>query len=71
MNMNDMLKNFSENDLKDINNFLNSAQGKNLVSNINKSQKEKILQQFMQLDPNTVKHKLNGLSKEDILKLLK
>lgn len=71
MNMNDMLKNFSENDLKDINNFLNSAQGKNLVSNINKSQKEKILQQFMQLDPNTVKHKLNGLLKEDILKLLK
>ncbi|MEE1350655.1 MAG: KilA-N domain-containing protein [Clostridia bacterium] len=71
MNMNDMLKNFSENDLKDINNFLNSAQGKNLVSNINKSQKEKILQQFMQLDPNTVKRKLNGLSKEDILKLLK
>ena len=69
--MNDMLKNFSENDLKDINNFLNSAQGKNLVSNINKSQKEKILQQFMQLDPNTVKRKLNGLSKEDILKLLK
>ena len=41
MNMNDMLKNFSENDLKDINNFLNSAQGKNLVSNKNKSQKEK------------------------------
>ena len=71
MNMNDMLKNFSENDLKDINNFLNSAQGKNLVSNINKSQKEKILQQIMQLDPNTVKRKLNGLSKEDILKLLK
>lgn len=71
MNMNDMLKNFSENDLKDINNFLNSAQGKNLVSNINKSQKEKILQQFMQLDPNAVKRKLNGLSKEDILKLLK
>ncbi len=71
MNMNDMLKNFSENDLRDINNFLNSAQGKNLVSNINKSQKEKILQQFMQLDPNTVKRKLNGLSKEDILKLLK
>ena len=71
MNMNDMVKNFSENDLKDINNFLNSAQGKNLVSNINKSQKEKILQQFMQLDPNTVKRKLNGLSKEDILKLLK
>ena len=71
MNMNDMVKNFSENDLKDINNFLNSAQGKNLVSNINKSQKEKILQQFMQLDPNAVKRKLNGLSKEDILKLLK
>ena len=62
MNMNDMVKNFSENDLKDINNFLNSAQGKNLVSNINKSQKEKILQQFMQLDPNAVKRKLNGWS---------
>lgn len=71
MNINDVLKNFNSNQLKDINDFLNSAQGKNIHQNLNSSQKEQILKQFMNLDPNTVKSKLNGLTKEDILRLLK
>ncbi len=71
MNINDVLKNFNSNDLQQINDFLNSAQGKNATSNLSGKDKENILKQFMQLDPNKVKSKLNGLSKEDILKLLK
>lgn len=71
MNMNDILKNFNENQLNEINKFLNSAQGKNISGNLNNNDKERLLRQFMSLDPNTVKKKLNGLSKDDILKLLK
>lgn len=71
MNINDVLKNFNSNQLKDINDFLNSAQGKNIHQNLAPSQKEQILKQFMNLDSNTVKSKLNGLTKEDILRLLK
>lgn len=71
MNINELLKNFNENELNQINNFLNSTQGKNMVSGLQNSQKEQLLKQFMQLDPNKIKSKLNGLSKEDILKLLK
>lgn len=71
MNINDVLKNFNSSDLQQINDFLNSAQGKNMAANLSGKDKENILKQFMQLDPNKVKSKLNGLSKEDILKLLK
>lgn len=71
MNINDILKNFNSNDMQQINDFLNSVQGKNVTSNPGGIDKENILRQFMQLDPDKVKSKLNGLSKEDILKLLK
>lgn len=71
MNINDILKNFSESELREVNDFLSSTQGKKFSSSISGSQKEQILKQFMQLDPNIVKKKLNGLSKDDILKLLK
>ena len=71
MNINDILKNFNSNDLQQINDFLNSQQGKNATANLSNKDKEKLLKQFMSLDPNKVKSKLNGLSKEDILKFLK
>lgn len=71
MNINEILKNFNSNDLQQINDFLNSQQGKNATANLSRSDKANLLKQFMSLDPNKVKSKLNGLSKEDILKLLK
>lgn len=71
MNINDVLKNFNENELRKVNDFLNSAQGKKTVSDISEKDKSDILNRFMNLDPQLVKNKLNGLSKEDILKLLK
>ncbi len=69
MNMNEIFKNLSPQDLKQINDFLSSNQGKN--TNLSSKDKQNILNQFMQLDPNKVKSKLNGISKEDILRLLK
>ena len=71
MNINDVLKNFNENELQQINQFINSSQGKGISNNLSQSQKEKLLKQFINLDPTKVKSKLNGLTKEDILKLLK
>lgn len=71
MNLNDFLKNFNSSDLQQINDFLNSSQGKNVTKNLDARAKQEILNQFMKLDSNQVKNKLNGLSKEDILKLLK
>lgn len=71
MNLNDFLKNFNPSDLQQINDFLNSSQGKNVTKNLDARAKQEILNQFMKLDSNQVKNKLNGLSKEDILKLLK
>lgn len=71
MNINDVLKNFNENELQQINQFINSSQGKGITNNLSQSQKEKLLKQFINLDPTKVKSKLNGLTKEDILKLLK
>ena len=71
MNMNELFKNLSSDDLQQINDFLNSSQGKNAAKNLSRKDKQNILNQFMQLDPNKVKNRLNGLTKEDILKLLK
>lgn len=71
MNINDVLKNFNENELQQINQFINSSQGKGITNNLSQSQKENLLRQFINLDPTKVKSKLNGLTKEDILKLLK
>lgn len=71
MDMNDIMKNFSSNQLRQINDFLNSAQGKNLQKNMNDTKKNELLNKFKQLDPNEVKNVLNGISKEAILKMLK
>lgn len=71
MNMNEIFKNLSPRDLQQINDFLNSSQGQNAARNLSNKDKQNILNQFMQLDPSKVKSKLNGLSKEDILKMLK
>ena len=71
MNINDVLKNFNQNELQEINRFINSAQGKELSDKLGNTDKEELLRQFMNLDPAKVKNKLNGLTKEDILKLLK
>ncbi len=71
MNLNDMLNNFNENQMKQINDFLKSEQGKNLANGLTQQKKDEIFRQFMSLDPEIIKSKLNGISKEDILRFLK
>lgn len=71
MNLNDMLNNFNENQMRQINDFLKSEQGKNLANGLTQQKKDEIFRQFMSLDPEIIKSKLNGISKEDILRFLK
>lgn len=71
MNLNDMLNNFNENQMKQINDFLKSEQGKNLANGLTQQKKDDLFRQFMSLDPEIIKSKLNGISKEDILRFLK
>ncbi len=71
MNLNDMLNNFNENQMKQINDFLKSEQGKNFANGLTPQKKDELFRQFMSLDPDVIKSKLNGISKEDILRFLK
>ncbi len=71
MNLNDILNNFNENQLKEINSFLNSQKGQDFRKNLSQTKKDELFQEFMKLDPEVVKSKLNGISKEDILRFLK
>ena len=71
MNLNDMLNNFNENQMKQVNDFLKSEQGKNLANGLTQQKKDELFRQFMSLDPEVIKSKLNGISKDDILRFLK
>ena len=71
MNLNDMLNNFNENQMKQVNDFLKSEQGKNLANGLTQQKKDELFRQFMSLDPDIIKSKLNGISKDDILRVLK
>ena len=62
-----MLKDFDENQLREINKFLNSADGRRLKSHINSTDKDKLLQEFSKLDPNEVKKRISGLSTADLI----
>lgn len=71
MNINDIIGNFNSTQLKQINDFLNSAQGKKFKQNISDANKAEAIKKFKQLSPDDVKNALNGISKEAILKMLK
>ncbi len=71
MNLNDILNNFNENQMKQINDFLKSEQGKNFANGLSQQKKDELFRQFMSLDSEIIKSKLNGISKEDILRFLK
>lgn len=71
MNINELLSSFNENQLKQINNFIGSVQGKKMSDNLSQSDKERLMSEFSKLDPATVRRKLNSLSGEDIINILK
>lgn len=69
-NMNDLLRSFNQNQLREINDFLNSSQGRKIKNRINSSNKNELLREFQKLDPQVVNSRLKSLSKQDILKII-
>ena len=70
-NIDGLLKNFNQNQLREINAFLNSASGRNVKNKLNGADKEKLLRELGKLDPNLVKRKMSSMSSEDIIKIMK
>lgn len=68
--MNDLLRSFNQNQLREINDFLNSSQGRKIKNKINSSNKNELLREFQKLDPQVVNNRLKSLSKQDILKII-
>lgn len=68
--MNDLLRSFNQNQLREINDFLNSSQGRKIKNRINSSNKNELLREFQKLDPQVVNSRLKSLSKQDILKII-
>lgn len=66
-----MLKNFNQNQLREINEFLNSSKGKNIKNNLTNSDKERLMREFNKLDANEVRKKIGSLSNEDIMKIIR
>lgn len=70
-NFSEILKNFNQNQIREINAFLNSAKGTKLKNSLSDADKARLLQQFSKLDPAAVKKAVNGLSTEDLMKIIK
>ena len=65
------LKNFNTQQLKEINDFLNSANGKNLASKISDMDKEKLMKEFSAINPEEIKKKSAGINAAEIINILK
>lgn len=65
-----ILKSFDQNQLREINNFLNSSKGKNLKSQLNDSEKAKLMREFEKLDSEEAKRRLRGMNTKDIMKII-
>lgn len=66
-----ILKDFDENQLREINKFLSSADGQRLKNQITASEKDRILREFSKLDPDEVRKKISGLSGNDLMNIMK
>ncbi|MDD6484817.1 MAG: hypothetical protein PUF72_09645 [Clostridiales bacterium] len=70
-NIENILKNFDQNQLRQINSFLSTAQGQRLKKKINSSDKQKLLREFSKLDEREVSSRLRGLSKDELMRIIK
>ena len=69
-NINNLLRNLNQNQLKEINDFLNTAQGRKLKSKINSSNKQELLRELSKLSPDVVNCKLKNISQQDLMRII-
>lgn len=65
-----LLSSFDENQIAEINNFLNSADGRRFKNNISDKDKNNILRQLDNMDTEKLRHAFSNISKDDIIRML-
>ncbi|MDY3031551.1 MAG: hypothetical protein SOS24_07320 [Clostridia bacterium] len=69
-NINSLLQNFSQNQLKEINDFLNSAKGRQFSQSLSSAEKDALLKKLSGIDPSYAQKKLKNLSSRDLAKII-
>ena len=67
----ELLKNFNDKQLNEINNFLNSAKGKQLKNNLSSSDKERLIREFSKLNPNLVQNAIKKMSADELSRIIR
>ncbi len=68
--MQDIIKSFDQNQLREINAFLNSAEGSRLKKQLNGGDKEKLMQEFSKLSTNDIKRAVSSMSGRDLKNII-
>lgn len=66
-----LLKDFDKNQLREINRFLQSADGERLKAQISNADKDRLIREFSRLDKAEVQKRVAGLKASDIRKIMK
>lgn len=66
----DVLRGFNQNQLREINSFLSSAQGERLKKKLGAADRDRLLDEFSKLDPDDVKRRLAQLSDRELRNII-
>lgn len=69
--LNDLLRSFNANQISEINNFLNSAKGRQLKSRLSSADKAALLDKFSHLNTNDAKRRIQSMSADEIINLIR
>ena len=66
-----LLRSFNSNQLQEINAFLNSAKGQQIKNRLTASDKERLMREFSKINTNDAKRKIQNMSADEIVRLIK
>ncbi len=69
--LNDLLRSFNANQISEINNFLNSAKGRQLKNRLSSADKAALLDKFSHLNTNDAKRRIQSMSADEIINLIR
>lgn len=69
-NISELFKNFNQNQIKEINDFLSSSKGKQLKNNLSEADKRRLSEQFSKLNPSDVQNAVKNMSRDDIIRII-
>lgn len=65
-----VLKSFNENQIRQINEFLSSAEGEGVKKRLARADKEKLLKELDGVDAEKMKKRLKGMSQREIMNII-